>query len=75
MSNIYEVAGLDQSDIDGMKVSLESLIDGNASTETVLRRGVERYDRDAFVVGLLIGIELHVIDGELTGRREQAAEG
>lgn len=73
MSNIYEVAGLNQSDIDEMKMSLESLIGDNASTETVIRRGVERYDRDAFVVGLLIGMELREINGELVGR-EQAAE-
>jgi len=73
MSNIYEVAGLNQSHIDEIKISLESLIDGGASTETVIRRGVERYDRDAFVVGLLIGMELRVIGGELVGR-EQATE-
>ena len=58
---IYTAAGMDQSDMDKLRTSLEVITKDNASQDIVIRRGVERYDREAFVAGLLIGIELRLM--------------
>jgi len=62
--DIYTAAGLDQSDIETMRTSLNEIIGDSPNIETMLQRAVERYDRTSFVVGMLIGMEMRVVTDE-----------
>jgi hypothetical protein len=65
--NIYEIAGLNKGGVAKMKATIAEIIKENASLETVVSRGTEQCDRDSFVIGLLIGMEVRVIDDGLIG--------
>jgi len=55
---IFDVAGLDAEVVEDLRAKLVAMIGEGATHEDVIRRGVELYDRDAFVIGILIGMEI-----------------
>lgn len=65
---IFDEAGLDAVAVEDLQTKLEELIEDGATHEDVIRRGVELYDRDAFVIGILIGMEIGEANMRIAGQ-------
>ena len=59
--DIYEAAGMDEAAYEKLKEGVHYIFrdddDRNITVKTVIQRGIERYDREAFIVGMLVGAE------------------
>ena len=59
--DIYEAAGMDEAAYEKLREGVHYIFrdddDRNITVKTVIQRGIARYDREAFIVGMLTGAE------------------
>lgn len=56
--NIYEAAGYDKESFAKLVNRIDGVVGTGNTHESIVRKGAETFDRDSYVAGLLIGIQI-----------------
>lgn len=56
--NIYKAAGYDEESFVELVSRIAGVVGTGNTHESIVRKGAETFDRDSYVAGLLIGIQI-----------------